>query len=44
MDGLSTDQFRGVHMKDIPTVEHLLTHNHSALPLELEQHLCYCTT
>ena len=27
MDGLSADQFRGVHMNDIPTVEHLLTHN-----------------
>ena len=27
MDGLSADQFQGVHMKDIPTVEDLLTLN-----------------
>ena len=27
MDGLSTDQFQGVHMKDIPIVEDLLTLN-----------------
>ena len=25
MDGLSADQFQGVHMNDIPTVEYLLT-------------------
>ena len=27
MDGLSADQFQGVHMNDIPTVEDLLTLN-----------------
>ena len=27
MDGLSADQFQGVHMNDIPTVEDLLTPN-----------------
>ena len=27
MDGLSADQFRGVHMNDTPTVEDLLTLN-----------------
>ena len=27
MDGLSADQFQGVHMNDIPTVEYLLTLN-----------------
>ena len=27
MDGLSADQFRGIHMNDIPTVEDLLTLN-----------------
>ena len=27
MDGLSTDQFQGVHMNDTPIVENLLTLN-----------------
>ena len=27
MDGLSINQFKGVHMNDIPTVENLLTLN-----------------